>query len=1048
MAGAPAVGSGAGTARPSSRVCQTTSTQIRLPTARCGTTDSTDRRDPDVGHAEQHLDDEQTRHDRRDAAEDPAQPCPAGGDQPDGDGEGERNREEAVRHVPRLHRGLRVERQQAEALLAAVGEAGPEPRDVAADEHLRVHQRRQTQPEPPQARLHVRLHRRGDGQGAAGPQRHVHLAGEDREGEPEMGGDRLGAQQRQHDEGAERRLHQHHDGGDAGGREEPPVASVTDEHPGELHREQQRHDAGEQTMAVLEPDVQLQGGDEVSGREATRPGRAREPRVRGADGAAEHRERQRGDEDAHRQARETRYPVRSGGLARALHAGRPLLRGRSVGGRGASDPARLGVSVGGADRGLPQASRVGSRTRRPTGGRPVTAVSDRPATDEQDLDLLAINTVRTLAMDAVQRAESGHPGTPMALAPLAYLLYTRHMAHDPGDPEWFDRDRFVLSAGHASMLQYAALHLTGYDLSLDDLKDFRQLHSRTPGHPERGLTPGIETTTGPLGQGFGSAVGLAMAEQVLAARFNTAEHTVVDHRTWVIASDGDLMEGVQSEAASLAGQLALSKLIVFYDDNKVTLDGPASLHFTVEDPGARYAAYGWRVLEVSDVNELDELDRVIAEAAESDGRPTLVRVRSVIGFGAPNLAGTNTAHGSPLGDEEVAGAKRQLGWPYDEPFTVPDEVRREMDQHERGRQLRVQWQERMDAWRAAEGGLAAEFDRRLAGELPDDWDAGLDDLAASFEVGEGIATRKASGAVINHLAERVPELLSGSADLSSSNATRIDDGGDLSNDDWAARNVNYGVREHAMAAALNGLASHGGLRPFGATFTVFTDYLRPSLRLACVMGLPVIYVTTHDSIGLGEDGTTHQPIEHLAALRAIPDLHVLRPADARETVGAWRHALARTDGPTLLVLSRQGLPVLSVSDHDAVGRGVYSVRDVDEPDVVLLATGSEVPVALEAATRLDDEHDVRARVVSMPCWELAEELDEEDLETLLPEEVPVLSVEAASSFGWARWADDSVSIDEFGESAPGGVLMAEYGFTPEDVAEAAVELLDDDLDEE
>ncbi|MPZ86480.1 MAG: transketolase [Nitriliruptorales bacterium] len=646
-------------------------------------------------------------------------------------------------------------------------------------------------------------------------------------------------------------------------------------------------------------------------------------------------------------------------------------------------------------------------------------------------------------MDAVEQANSGHPGTPMALAPLAYLLFTRHLVHDPGDTSWPDRDRFVLSAGHASMLQYSLLHLTGYDLSLDDLKEFRQLHSRTPGHPENFLTEGVEVTTGPLGQGFGNAVGLALAERLLAARFNRPGHEIVDHRTWVIASDGDLMEGVQAEAASLAGHLGLEKLIVFYDDNKVTLDGPAAMSFS-EDVGTRYAAYGWRVLGVEDVNDLDTLDAGMKEAASPDSRPTLVRVRSVIGYGAPTKANSHKAHGSPLGADEVAGAKQALGWPFTDPFTVPEEVRRHMDQSERGAAASQDWQRRLVAYREACPDLAEEFERRMDGRLPEGWDEGL----PSFDTGAQIATRRASGQVINAIAPRMPELISGSADLSSSNSSPITGAGAIERDAFSGRNVNYGVREHAMGAALNGMTAHGGLRPFGATFLVFTDYLRPAMRLSAIMSLPVVYVMTHDSIGLGEDGTTHQPVEHLAMSRATPNLHVLRPADAREVAGAWRHALARSEGPTLLALTRQNVPVLDGTDMDLVSRGAYvvapedSVNGEDDPDVVLLATGSEVHLAVEAVEILA-EQDVTARAVSMPSWELFEDQDDDYLDDVLPEGVPVLSVEAASSFGWSRWADDHIAIDEFGVSAPAADLFEEFGFTPEAVAAAALELLED-----
>ena len=658
-----------------------------------------------------------------------------------------------------------------------------------------------------------------------------------------------------------------------------------------------------------------------------------------------------------------------------------------------------------------------------------------------DLDLLAVNTIRTLSMDAVQAANSGHPGTPMALAPLAYTLYTRHLAHNPADPEWPDRDRFVLSCGHASMLLYSTLFLTGYDLELEELEDFRQLHSRTPGHPENFVgTPGVETTTGPLGQGLGNAVGMAIAERILAERFNRPGHAIVDHRTWVFASDGDIMEGVSSEASSLAGHLALERLIVCYDDNGITIDGPTELSLTGEDVMARYAAYGWRTLAIEDPNDISEIDAVFKEAATPDGRPTFIRVPSVIGFGSPNKAGTSGAHGAPLGEDEITATKQALGWESTESFFVPEETLAHADQRARGEELQSDWDRRFEAYRADHPDLAEDFERLMEGRLPDGWDSDL----PSFETGTKQATRKSSGAVINAIAPHMPELIGGSADLASSNNTTIKDGGDLSRGDYTGRNINYGVREHAMGSIMNGMVLHRGVRPFGGTFLIFTDYLRPALRLACLSGLPVTYVMTHESIGLGEDGPTHQPIEHLAALRAIPNLHVLRPADARETVGAWRHAIQRQDGPTLLALTRQDLRVLEGTDDGKVQLGAYVVEDAsdDLPDVVLVGTGSEVEVCVDAATLLA-EQDITARVVSMPSWELFEQQDEEYQDDVLPESVPVLSVEAATTFGWSRWADDHVGMDRFGASAPAEELFEEFGFSPNAVADAALELLED-----
>lgn len=658
------------------------------------------------------------------------------------------------------------------------------------------------------------------------------------------------------------------------------------------------------------------------------------------------------------------------------------------------------------------------------------------------VDQLAVTTIRTLAIDAVEHANSGHPGAPMGLAPLGYTLFTRHLSHDPARPEWPDRDRFVLSAGHASMLLYALLHLTGYDLSLDDIKAFRQFESRTPGHPEHFMTPGVETTTGPLGQGVGNAVGFALAERILAARYNRPGHEIVDHRTWVIASDGDMMEGVASEASSLAGHLGLEKLVVFYDANSVTLDGPADWSFS-EDVAARYSAYGWRVLEVTDANDLNELDSVMKDAATPDGRPTLVRVPSTIGYGAPNKANTAAAHGAPLGPDEASAAKAFYGWDYPEPFTVPDEARRAADQRERGADLHARWAQRFEAYRQEHPDLAEDFERVMAGRLPEGWDADL----PHYDVGHKEATRKSSGAVINVIASHLGELIGGSGDLSSSNNTIIKDAGAVERGDFTGRNINYGVREHAMGSIMNGLAIHGGIRPFGGTFLVFTDYMRPALRLAALMGTTVIYVMTHDSIGLGEDGPTHQPIEHLAALRAIPRLIVLRPADARETAGAWVEAVRHTTGPTLLALSRQDVPVLEGTDPGSVAKGAYVVWEPAEtPQVVLCATGSEVQVAVGAAEQLADGG-ISARVVSMPSWELFEAQDVRYQTSVLPPRVPVLSVEAAATFGWARWADAHVGIDRFGASAPGAVNLRKLGFTPDVVAAAARRLVEEDPDD-
>jgi len=645
---------------------------------------------------------------------------------------------------------------------------------------------------------------------------------------------------------------------------------------------------------------------------------------------------------------------------------------------------------------------------------------------------LSITTVRTLAMDAVEKASSGHPGAPMGLAPVGWTLFTQHLRHSPADPSWPGRDRFVLSAGHASMLLYALLNLTGYDLPMAEIERFRQLGSETPGHPERGDTPGVEITTGPLGQGFANAVGFALAERMLAARFNRPGHEVIDHRTWFICSDGDLMEGISHEAGSLAGFLGLERLVGIYDDNHISLDGPTSLSFG-EDVPARFGAYGWRVLRVEDGNDLEAIDAALTEAAEPDGRPTLIACRTHIGYGAPNKQDTSSAHGSPLGDDEVAAAKRFYGWPEDARFLVPDEVAAWRDEMVgRGRELQARWLEVMDAYRQDHPAEAAELERVVAGRLPDGWQEAL----PVFEPGEKIATRASAGKVMNALAPVVPELVQGAADLSSSTSTTLKDMGAVARGDYAGRNVYYGVREHAMGAITNGLAAHGGLRPTSSTFFTFSDYMKNPIRLAALMRLPSIFVFTHDSVGLGEDGPTHQPIEHLAALRSIPELVTIRPADANEAAAAWRVALGRTDAPTALVLSRQGLPTLP--GPLPVERGAYVLEDGD--DCILIGTGSEVQVALAAGERLAAEG-VSARVVSMPSFELFRAQDPAYRDQVLPAGVHArVAVEAASPFGWAEWVGDRgavVALDRFGASAPGDQALAALGITPEAVAGAA-----------
>ena len=679
-------------------------------------------------------------------------------------------------------------------------------------------------------------------------------------------------------------------------------------------------------------------------------------------------------------------------------------------------------------------------------------------TGTQTIDQLCINTIRTLSIDAVQKANSGHPGAPMDAAPMAYLLWTRHMRYSPKDPEWPDRDRFVLSAGHASMLLYSMLHLTGYDLTLDDIKQFRQWGSRTPGHPERHCAPGVEVSTGPLGQGFGNAVGMAIAERWLAARFNRPEHAIVDHRTFAIASDGDLMEGVASEAASLAGHLRLGRLIVLYDANHVSLSGTTSVTFD-EDVGRRFEAYGWHVERVADGNDLPAIGAAVSAAKAQEAKPSLIIVRTHLGYGSPHKQDTFKAHGEPLGEDEVKATKRAYGWPEDKTFYIPDEALELFHRAvPRGEALVGEWRTRMAAYRQAFPDLAREFEDALDGRLPDGWDAKL----PSFSVADKpMATREASGKAMNAIAPVVFNLMGGSADLDPSTMTQLKGEGDFESSDsthdgvqgdsggpwsYAGRNVHFGVREHAMGAALNGMAAHGGVRPYGATFLVFSDYMRPSVRLAALSHLEVLYVWTHDSVGLGEDGPTHQPIEHLAALRAIPNLVVLRPADAAETVEAWRVALRRTGGPTAIVCSRQKLPVFDrgkLAPAAGAARGAYVLADAGDgarrPELILIATGSEVSLALEAHERLAADG-VRCRLVSMPSWELFEAQSKAYRDQVLPADVRArVSVEAAATFGWDRWVGAEgaiIGIDRFGASAPGATVLEELGFTVEHVVGA------------
>jgi transketolase len=666
-------------------------------------------------------------------------------------------------------------------------------------------------------------------------------------------------------------------------------------------------------------------------------------------------------------------------------------------------------------------------------------------TQQEHLDQLCINTIRMLAADAVQKAKSGHPGMPMGAAAMAYVLWTRFLKHNPANPKWPDRDRFVLSAGHGSMLLYALLHLTGYDLRLGDLQQFRQWESRTPGHPEVGVTPGVETTTGPLGQGFANGVGMAIAESWLAAQFNRPDHRIVDHYTYAIVSDGDLMEGVASETASLAGHLKLGRLIYLYDDNHISIDGNTSLAFT-EDAGRRFEAYGWHVQRVADGNDLAAVEAAIRAAQAEDSRPSLILCRTHIGYGSPNKQDSNKAHGEPLGEDEVKLTKQKLGWPLTPAFLVPEEARQEFRKAvARGKTWEVEWRQRFSAYAAAFPEEAARWEQYMSGKLPQGWDAGL----PAFTPGDSaLATRAASGKVLHALSPRVTNLLGGSADLAPSNNTYVQGLSEFQPGSYEGRNFRFGVREHAMGSISNGMALHGGLRPYTGTFLIFSDYMRPALRLAAFMQTPVIFIFTHDSIGLGEDGPTHQPIEHLAALRAIPGLSVIRPADANETVEAWRLALMRS-GPTCLVLTRQNLPVLDrgqIQPDGGVARGGYVLADASggRPQVILIATGSEVAVAV-GAQKLLAQKGVAARVVSMPSWDIFEQQPQSYRDSVLPPAVTArVAIEAAVPQGWHKYvgpAGDVVGMTRFGASAPGPVNFEKFGFTPQNVAARALAVL-------
>jgi transketolase len=660
------------------------------------------------------------------------------------------------------------------------------------------------------------------------------------------------------------------------------------------------------------------------------------------------------------------------------------------------------------------------------------------------IDELCINTIRTLAMDAVQAANSGHPGAPMGLAPAAYVLWTRLMKHNPQNPVWVDRDRFVLSAGHASMLLYSLLFLTGYDVSLDEIKHFRQWGSITPGHPEYGHTPGVETTTGPLGQGFSNAVGMAMAESHLAAKFNRGSQKIVDHYTYIICGDGDLMEGISSEAASLAGHLGLGKLICIYDDNKISIEGGTGLAFT-EDVAARFRAYNWHVQRITDGNDTAAIERALKEARAEAAKPSLIVTRTHIAYGSPHKQDSHDAHGAPLGEEEVRLTKANLGWPADKKFYVPEQALKAFRKCiDKGRKAEAAWQKKFTAYAAKHPAEAEEWQAAISGKLIRGWDAGV----PKFDDGKPIATRAASGKVLNALAERLPTLIGGSADLAPSNNTLIKSSFDFQKGSYDGRNLHFGVREHAMGAILSGMALHKGVRPYGGTFLVFSDYCRPAIRLASLMKQPVIYVFTHDSVALGEDGPTHQPVEHLAALRAIPGLTVIRPADATETAAAWRVALKTPNGPVALILTRQNLPVLDrklYPSASALAKGGYVLADSKgTPDVILIGSGSEVHLCLEAQGLLAKQG-VAARVVSLPSWELFEKASQSYRDQVLPPEVTVrVSVEAGAGFGWERYVGRKggiIGINRFGASAPGGIVMDKYGMKASAVVSKAMSLL-------
>ena len=665
--------------------------------------------------------------------------------------------------------------------------------------------------------------------------------------------------------------------------------------------------------------------------------------------------------------------------------------------------------------------------------------------NSSEIDGLCINTIRTLSMDAIQKANSGHPGAPMGLAPAAYILWKRFLKHNSKNPEWIDRDRFVLSGGHASMLLYSLLYLSGYDLTMDDIKNFRQWESKTPGHPELGHTPGVETTTGPLGQGFSNAVGMAMAERHLATIFNRNGYDIVDHYTYMLCGDGDLMEGISSEAASLAGHLGLAKLICIYDDNKISIEGNTDIAFT-EDVPLRFKAYNWHVIKVDDGNNLDDIHRAIKEAKSETTKPSIIVLRTHIAFGSPNKQDSADAHGAPLGEEEIRLTKKNLDWDENVSFYVPDQVRKIfMKCVDKGKKAESTWKEKFEEYCGKYPDPAKKLNDSLNNLLKEGWDANLPD----FSNNDGpIATRAASGKILNAIAENTSYLIGGSADLAPSNKTIIETSHDFQKNMFDGKNIRFGVREHAMGGIMSGIALHKGLRPYGGTFLVFADYMRPSIRLAGLMKLPVIYIFTHDSISVGEDGPTHQPVEHLASLRAIPGLTVIRPSDATETAEAWRFAVQNPDNPVALILSRQKLPVIDrtiYSSADMLVNGAYILSDSNKkPDIILIATGSEVHITLEAGKILE-EKGISARVVSMPSWELFEKTSHEYKDkVLLPDVNLRIVVEAGIPMGWERYAGSNseiIGVNKFGASAPGNIVMENFGFTSENIVQKATELI-------